>query len=104
TAGRCPGQDGRLHRGGDCRPPGLCAAHGGTQAGPHPQPLGPGGALMNEQPPNTDLPLALAARIDAICDLFEKAWQAAAVGPAPPIEDYLKALPETERPLLLQEL
>jgi serine/threonine protein kinase/WD40 repeat protein len=59
---------------------------------------------MNDQPPNPDLPPALAARIDAICDLFEKAWQAAAVGPAPPIEDYLKALPETERPPLLQEL
>jgi serine/threonine-protein kinase len=55
-------------------------------------------------PPNrgaVDLPQALTLRADQECDHFEAAWQA---GQRPRIEDHLAAVPEAERPALLQEL
>jgi WD40 repeat protein/tetratricopeptide (TPR) repeat protein/tRNA A-37 threonylcarbamoyl transferase component Bud32 len=50
------------------------------------------------------LPPEVADRIDAVCDRFEAAWKAAAAGEQPSIDDYLDAVPEAERPALLQEL
>jgi serine/threonine-protein kinase len=47
------------------------------------------------------LPLPQAQRINAICDRFERAWQA---GPRPRLEDYLDEVPEPERSALLREL
>jgi serine/threonine protein kinase/WD40 repeat protein/Tfp pilus assembly protein PilF len=51
------------------------------------------------------LPLEVARRLDAICDRFEQAWQAAAAGASPPrLADYLADVAEAERPYLLREL
>jgi WD40 repeat protein len=44
---------------------------------------------------------ALAARVDALCDRLEKAWQA---GRRPALEDFLTEVPETALPVLLREL
>jgi serine/threonine-protein kinase len=45
--------------------------------------------------------LSLARRINAVCDRFERAWQA---GPRPCLEDFLGDTPEPERLALLREL
>jgi serine/threonine protein kinase/formylglycine-generating enzyme required for sulfatase activity len=47
------------------------------------------------------LPLSQAQRINAVCDRFERAWQA---GPRPRIEDYLGDTAEPEHALLFREL
>jgi tetratricopeptide (TPR) repeat protein/tRNA A-37 threonylcarbamoyl transferase component Bud32 len=44
------------------------------------------------------LSIALAGRVDVVCDRFEAAWKA---GQQPQIEDYLGELPEPERSALL---
>jgi tRNA A-37 threonylcarbamoyl transferase component Bud32 len=55
--------------------------------------------------PEESLPLALELRIDAVCQSFEAAWQAAGSGgPRPRIEDHLGAAAELERWPLLREL
>ena len=49
--------------------------------------------------------VAVARRVDQVCDRFEAAWQAAGSrDQRPRIEDYLQDAPETERPLLLRGL
>ena len=47
------------------------------------------------------LPLALAQRVDEVCERFEVAWRS---GGRPRIEDYLRGASETERLVLLHEL
>jgi formylglycine-generating enzyme required for sulfatase activity/serine/threonine protein kinase len=48
---------------------------------------------------------SLARQVDQICDCFEAAWKVAgAVGQRPRVEDYLIAVPETERTALHEEL
>jgi serine/threonine protein kinase/WD40 repeat protein len=47
------------------------------------------------------LPVSQAQRVNAVCDRFERAWQA---GLRPRIEDYLGDTPEPERAALLREL
>lgn len=42
-----------------------------------------------------------AARLDPVCDRFEAAWRA---GRRPPLEDFLSAVAEPDRPALLREL
>jgi WD40 repeat protein len=55
--------------------------------------------------PEASLPLALELRIDAVCQSFESAWQAArAGGPRPQVEDYLAGADEADRWPLLREL
>src|SRR6516225_3694668 len=44
---------------------------------------------------------SLAARVDAVCDRFEAAWQA---GQRPRVEDYLGDAPEPERSALVRHL
>ena len=46
-------------------------------------------------------PLSQAQRLNAVCDRFERAWQA---GPRPRIEDYLAEAAGPERAALLREL
>jgi hypothetical protein len=46
----------------------------------------------------SEVPVAVARRVDQVCDEFETAWGAAASpDQRPRIEDYLVRLPETER-------
>jgi WD40 repeat protein len=55
--------------------------------------------------PEESLPLSVEMRIDAACQSFEAAWQAAGdAGTGPRIEDYLGAAAEPERQALLGEL
>jgi WD40 repeat protein len=50
------------------------------------------------------LPPEVADRLGAVAERFAAAWRAAAAGAEPRIENYLDAVPEDERPALLQEL
>jgi WD40 repeat protein len=61
---------------------------------------------MNEHPPDSteDLTPSLSDWLNAACERFEAAWNAAAVGQGPDIEDYLDTLPGPNRLLLLREL
>jgi hypothetical protein len=55
--------------------------------------------------PEESLPVSVELRIDAVCQVFEAAWQAAGNGGIRPrIEDYLGAAAEPERGPLLREL
>ena len=55
--------------------------------------------------PEADTPLALARRVDQVCDRFEAAWKAAGRADARPrIEDFLGGAPDQEQAALLQEL
>jgi hypothetical protein len=55
--------------------------------------------------PEGSLPLSVELRIDAVCQAFEEAWQAAGeAGTRPRIEDYLGATTQPERGALLCEL
>ena len=58
---------------------------------------------MNEPSPPGDelLSPTLARQMDRICDRFEAAWKE---GQRPRIDDYLREVPEAERPGLLHEL
>jgi len=47
------------------------------------------------------LPLSQAQHMNAVCDRFERAWQA---GLRPQLEDYLGDTPELERSALVREL
>ncbi len=73
----------------------------------HPQPLGPGGAVMiGRSNPSPDLwPPRIARRMDQKCLAFEMAWVAAlSGGEAPRLEVYLLDVAEPERAILLGEL
>jgi hypothetical protein len=53
----------------------------------------------------SQLLVAVARRVDQVCDQFETAWNAAASAEQRPrIEDYLVRLPESERSALLRDL
>ena len=55
--------------------------------------------------PEADTPLALARRVDQVCDHFEAAWKAAGHSAGRPrLEDFLGDAAERERAALLQEL
>src|SRR5262249_37729727 len=104
TAVGGPVEAGGLHHGGNCRPPGLRAAHGRAQTAAHPRALGvPGGVVMGETPSATsDFPSpSVAQRVDEACGRFEAAWRA---GDRPALEPFLEGGPESERPRLLREL
>src|SRR5262249_60609046 len=79
----------RLHQRGDRGPAGLRAAHHRAQGEPHPPALetrAEGSQAMNSERPTTyeQLSLEAAARVDAVCDGFEKAWKATRSGAAGP--------------------
>ena len=60
---------------------------------------------MNSEERASRLPLAVARRIDAICERFEKGWRDARGGAAPPrAEDFLEDLEGAARESLLLEL
>jgi ABC-type amino acid transport substrate-binding protein/tRNA A-37 threonylcarbamoyl transferase component Bud32 len=60
---------------------------------------------MNETlPEGEDESLRLARQVDAACSWFEAAWQAAAAGQAPRLEDFLGDAPGPAREALLREL
>jgi tetratricopeptide (TPR) repeat protein/tRNA A-37 threonylcarbamoyl transferase component Bud32 len=62
---------------------------------------------MNPQRPSPyeQLTLEAAARVDAVCDGFEKAWKAARSGAAPPhLSSFLDGCEEPERTVLAGEL
>ncbi len=56
---------------------------------------------MKDSRPSKEVPSTVFDEIDAVCDRFEAAWQAALVGgPRPRIEDHLGEVPEALRLLL----
>jgi tetratricopeptide (TPR) repeat protein/tRNA A-37 threonylcarbamoyl transferase component Bud32 len=62
---------------------------------------------MNPEPPSAYEQLSpdAAARVDAVCDRFEKAWRAARSGAVPPcLADFLEGCAEPERTVLAAEL
>ena len=62
---------------------------------------------MNPQPPTAydQLSLEAAARVDAVCDGFEKAWKATRSGAAAPrVSTYLDPCEGPERTVLAGEL
>jgi outer membrane protein assembly factor BamB len=61
----------------------------------------PLGMNKRSSPSSSPVPLSQAQRVNAVCDRFERAWQA---GPRPLIEDFLGVTSEPERSALLREL
>src|SRR4051812_38012971 len=89
-------EDGGAQQRGDRAATGLLRADGRAQVAAHSQHLGPGESVMSEAARiDGGLPtLTAAERQDAICDRFEKAWQAEQ---APRLEAFLQGAPEVER-------
>jgi hypothetical protein len=56
---------------------------------------------MSAGPGPDEVSPSVGQRVDRVCNDFEDAW---AAGRRPRIEDYLEAVPEPERPTLVQEL
>src|SRR5262249_49816263 len=93
-------ENGRAHQRRGRRQAGVRRRHGGAETAADPRSLGPGGLVMLK-PSKRDLPPDQARHIDALCDRFEKSWQA---GLRPHIEEYLSDTQRLARAVLLDEL
>src|SRR5215831_641364 len=88
----------------------LRSAHHRAQNEPHPSALetrAQGAHAMNSERPNAyeQLSPEAAARVDAVCDGFEKAWRAARSGAEmPQLANFLNGCDENERTILAEEL
>src|SRR5262249_17045992 len=103
-------ESGRLHQRGDRDPNGLRAAHDRAQGEPHSLALETrvrGAHPMNPERPSSyeQLSPEAAARVDAVCDGFEKAWkEARSEATAPRLWNYLDGYEGQERTILAEEL
>src|SRR5262249_30431926 len=119
TAGLAPGarttanrtvESRRLHPRGDRGPVGLRAAYHRAQGEPHSPALetrAGGPSAMNSERPSAyeRLSLESAARVDAVCDGFERAWKATRSGDEEPrVSTYLERFDGPERTVLTGEL
>src|SRR5262249_19026532 len=93
-------ENGRAHQRRDRRQAGVRRRHGGAETAADPHSLGPGGLVMLKLS-KQDLPPDQARHIDALCDRFEKSWQA---GLRPHLEEYLSDTQRLPRAVLLDEL
>src|SRR5262249_12351757 len=80
---------------------GLRAALRQAQAPDDSQHLGKGDGTVSDISVADDAVLALARRLDEVCNRFERGWRS---GPQPQIEDFLSETPEPDRSTLLREL